>query len=607
MRPFRDLPIGHKLITLSVASSTLALVVCTGVFLTWTFVSLRTSIRTDLSLQADILADNTAAALAFNDPASADETVAALKASSNVDLACVYDLAGQLFASYLAQVPRLVCPARQPESGSALGGDVDFMRQVVFRERTYGTLYLRGNFGQVRERLAAQALAALGAIGVGVIAAILLSLRTQRVISEPIAELSSTAARISHAGDYSLRAVRRTDDEIGELVETFNGMVEEVARRDEQLRAASRLKDEFLAALSHELRTPLNAVLGWVQVLRATPYDPALASRAYASIERNARAQTTLIEDLLDISRIVSGKLQFKLETVDLVAVIEAALEVVRPAAEAKKIAIERLLPASPQIIIGDPNRLQQIAWNILSNAVKFTGAGGHIQVNLEPNADDIVLRVRDDGIGVAAEFLPHVFDRFRQADGSMTRPHGGLGLGLAIARELTELHGGRIVAESPGVGLGATLTVTLPRSATRPIAVTSSVPADDGRLDGLRLLVVDDDEDTRELARVVLVGAGATVMGAANAADALNLIRTGTVDVLLCDLAMPGIDGYELMETVRSGESNGARIPALAVSAHAGSVIEDRVRRAGFDAYVSKPYNFESLFLAIRGVVGKS
>jgi signal transduction histidine kinase/CheY-like chemotaxis protein len=597
MRNFRDLPIRRKLIVIGVAASGLALFVSGASLLISVFIGLRGGLWNELRVNGSIVADNLSAALAFDDRAIATETVGALHATPSVDVACVYDLKRELYASYRA--PNTAdCPAQPPSDGETIDNGLIIVRPVFYQiDRRLGTLFIRSNLTEVRRRFAAQVPAALVAMALGIAVAILLSARMQRFISEPIGDLSSTAAKISRAGDYSVRATKQGEDEIGQLVDTFNGMVAEIGRRDDQLRAASRLKDEFLAALSHELRTPLNAVLGWIQVLRVAPADAATTARAHESIERNARAQASLIEDLLDVSRIVTGKLHFTLEPVNLNTVIDAALEVVRPAADAKGITIHRELPASPQVITGDPNRLQQIFWNLLSNAVKFTGRNGHVDVSLRIDADTYRFEVKDDGIGIAPEFLPHVFDRFRQADGSLTRPQGGLGLGLSIARELTEMHGGRAEIASAGLGCGATFTVTLPRPATAPV---TAAPADTGEmtLHGLSLLVVDDDEDARELSAAALGSAGAAVHAVASADEALLILAEGRTDVLLCDLAMPGTDGYRLLEMIRSGRDDAIRqVPAIAVSAHgrerSGACAGQRlsgVRRQAVPARVTLP-----------------
>jgi len=597
MRRFRDLPIGQKLIVVGVAASILALFVSSVAVGSAAFVALRTDVRGDLQAQAQIVANNSSAAVAFQDVSTANQIIAGLQANRDIEMACLYDTAGKLFTSY--QRADGQCPAAPPPLATQIGRQVTVSLAVAEGEHRVGTLYVEGNLSQVRSRLTAQIVASVFGMVLGVIAAMLLSARIQRVIARPIQDLSSVAARISRGGDYSLRATKQGEDEVGQLVDTFNGMVAEIERRDDQLRSASRLKDEFLAALSHELRTPLNAVLGWVQVLRAAPADATTQTRAYESIERNARAQASLIEDLLDISRIVTGKLSFKSEPVDLIAVIDAALEVVRPAADAKSVTVTRHLLPSPQWVAGDPNRLQQIAWNLLSNAVKFSNMGGHVDVSLHADRQQYFFEVHDDGIGISAEFLPHVFDRFRQADGSMTRRHGGLGLGLAIARDLAELHGGSVTAESEGLGRGATFTVVIPRQGVHPAAPPETTSSHAHALDGVSVLVVDDDEDTREVLRAAVRAAGGDVETASSGEAALTALRDRPVDLILCDLAMPGMDGYDLMRRIRSSP-RGIAPAAVAVSAHAGTLAEARAREAGFQAFVAKPYSTDALFQAI-------
>jgi len=596
---FRDLPLGRKLIVVGAAASLLALVVSSIAVLVATFSSLRHSVRQELQVQAQIVADNSSAAAEFEDATSATQIIAALHANSDVELACLYTSAGALLGKYERSAD--TCPAAPPRDESVSGPVVRIVLAVVEKDRRTGTLFVQGNFHQVRTRLINQAVAGVMGIGLGVLAAILLSSRVQRVIARPIEDLSTVASHISSGGDYSLRATKHSEDEVGQLVETFNAMLAEIERRDEQLRAAGRLKDEFLAALSHELRTPLNAVLGWIQVLRSAPTDDATRKRAYESIERNARAQASLIEDLLDISRIVSGKLTLKSEPVDLTAVVDAALEVMRPAAEAKGITVVRSLLPSPQPLAGDPNRLQQIVWNLLSNAVKFSREGGQIAVTLSSQGAHYQLEVRDNGIGIAPEFLTHVFDRFRQADGSTTRQYGGLGLGLAIARELTELHGGTIRVDSDGLDKGARFTVELPHRNVYDAPPATPLTAADAKLEGLSVLIVDDDQDARDVMSEALRASGADVHTANSADTALNSIAARATDVILCDLAMPGVDGYELIRRLRVAGGPDRKPPAaVAVSAHAGAAVEARTRAAGFQTFVSKPYTVDALLLAI-------
>ncbi|MBI2203710.1 MAG: PAS domain S-box protein [Candidatus Rokubacteria bacterium] len=367
-------------------------------------------------------------------------------------------------------------------------------------------------------------------------------------------------------------------------------LIRERAAREEA-EAANRLKDEFLVTLSHELRTPLNAVLGWTSLLRHSLQDPE-AERALSTIERNARTLVQLIEDLLDVSRVITGKLRLEMRSVDLGRVVDAAVDVVRPTADAKGIALSTTTQPSVSPVAGDPDRLQQAVWNVLSNAVKFTPAGGRITVRVEQHGREVHAVVADTGQGIERDFLPHVFDRFRQADSSITRAQGGLGLGLAIVRHLVEMHGGRVTADSRGPGQGSTFTIALPvplAAGAPDVAPREPVAAGD-RLDGVRVVVVDDRADERELFRTILANRGADVRVAADVPEALAALAEFDAHVLVSDIAMPGEDGYVLLERVRRLAGPVGQVPAVAVTAHARMEDHDRAVRAGFDQYVPKP-----------------
>ncbi|MBI2217068.1 MAG: response regulator [Candidatus Rokubacteria bacterium] len=376
-----------------------------------------------------------------------------------------------------------------------------------------------------------------------------------------------------------------------------------------EVEAANRAKDEFLAVLSHELRTPLQPILGWVKLLRQQPVDAATIRRGLETIERNARMQAQIVEDLLDVSRVIAGKLRLELRPVSLVPVIDAVLDAVRQPAASKAIAIETAFPGGNPIIYGDANRLQQIVWNLVSNAIAFTPEHGRVSVRVERSATDACVHVIDTGEGIPAHFLPHIFERFRQADSTSTRRHGGLGLGLAIVRHLVELHGGTVRADSPGEGLGATFTVTLPL-VSQPAGLGTGVPAGTTpsaratgalSLAGLSILVVDDDADTCDLLSTVLGYYGADVRSASSAEEALRLVDERPPSVLVSDIAMPGIDGYELVRRVRAMEKErGWRIAALALTAHARASDTEQAFIAGFEAYIAKPVEPAELAQAI-------
>jgi len=388
----------------------------------------------------------------------------------------------------------------------------------------------------------------------------------------------------------------------------------ERAARTEAERA-SRMKDEFLATLSHELRTPLSAILGWSQILRSGKANNANIELGLETIERNAHAQLKIIEDLLDMSRIISGKVQLKVERVDLGAIVQAAVQTMTPAADAKNIRIFSTIDSPPHVIGGDSNRLQQIFWNLLSNAVKFTPTGGTIQLVVEKTGSHSEVRITDDGEGISAEFLPYVFDRFQQEDASITRRHGGLGLGLAIVKQLVELHGGNVLAESAGLGKGSAFIIQIPcappetkpvpQHQDRPLSRTPSsepteipTPID---LHGRKILVVDDEPDARHLTRQLLENLHATVFTSHSAKEGLEIFRQHKPDLLISDVGMPGEDGYSLIRKIRALSSvEGGTTPAIAVTAYARPEDRSRALAAGFQAHVTKPLDTHQLMREI-------
>jgi CheY-like chemotaxis protein/two-component sensor histidine kinase len=372
-----------------------------------------------------------------------------------------------------------------------------------------------------------------------------------------------------------------------------------------ELELANRAKDEFLATMSHELRTPLNAVLGWASILAKKPRSEALLEQGLEVIGRNARTQERLVSDLLDVSRIISGKLQLTLRDTEIGAVVNAAADVVKAAADAKGVRLAVEVHVDVGTIFGDPDRLQQVVWNLLTNAVRFTGRDGRVYVTAERTESGIRIRVEDTGAGIPRAHLPHIFERFRQVDSSTTRAHGGLGLGLAIVRHLVEAHGGSVEAHSDGPGQGAAFVVNLPaRAAVSTDArergpdssETRGAPVPD--LHDVRILVVDDDSDSLELLRLVLSGAGARVTAVRSAQDALD--ARGPFDLVISDIEMPEMDGYSLIRRVRSGD--GAReVPAIALTAHARAEDAQLAIRAGYQQHLRKPVEPAALLDAVK------
>ncbi len=366
----------------------------------------------------------------------------------------------------------------------------------------------------------------------------------------------------------------------------------------------SRLKDDFLATLSHELRTPLNAILGWTALLRKRQFEAGTVQRAVDVIERNAKAQAKLIDDMLDISRIVAGKLRLERQPVALPRLIERVVESFRPAAEQKGLAVDLKVDQNLPTVSGDPDRLQQVVANLISNAVKFTPNGGHVDVRLAQQGDAAVLEVADDGIGIPADFLPHAFDRFRQRDGTPTRAHGGLGIGLALARQLAELHGATLDVASAGPGRGAVFTLSVPLTVARDQhPKTGDLPfaAPAGSLANVRVLVVDDEPDAREVARQLLEDAGAVVATAVSARTALEQLGTFQPDVIVSDIGMPETDGHAFMRQVRAlAPQRGGQTPAIALTAYASPEDVRRARASGFQRFLAKPLDVGALTVAI-------
>jgi len=446
---------------------------------------------------------------------------------------------------------------------------------------------------------------------VPIIAIIFLTYQTYLKNIEAAATHAEQADR--HVEELSLyiNELKRSEEEREKIL-----LREQAARSEAE--AANRIKDQFLATLSHELRTPLTAIIGWAGLLRSQDFDGEMRTQALETVERNARTQAQLIDDLLDVSRIVSGKLLLDVKEVELDKVVANAINVVRPAADAKGIRITYDRESGRNFIKGDAARLQQIVWNLLSNAVKFTPEGRSVQIRLERIGAQIKLSVSDTGKGIAADFLPHVFDRFQQADSTTTRNYGGLGLGLAIVRHLVELHGGTVSAESAGEGLGATFSTTFPLLALSTEACGVGAAGGDSRdcktlnsrfrLEGLRVLVVDDEPDTRQVISAVISKSGAEVKTCASVPEALETLQRWKPDILMSDIGMPGEDGYSLIRKVRSlSVESGGLTPAAALTAYAREDDRRQALAAGFQMHVAKPIGSMELISTVAYLAGRA
>ena len=633
-RWFSRLPIHQKLVVTALAVSTAALAVASlGLLLIdiWLF---RATARDEVASLARLIAENTAAAVSFDDVEAARANLDSVGERPNVRRVCLYGADGTLFAGVSKPSVTPCGPARPTDVDSFVVIGVSAVR---WNDRELGSVYVERDLSDIGPRVLAFGATLLGLVILGAGVAMMVAHRIHRTISSPIAQLASAARDFDpNIERGAMAAVHVSEDEVGELVRAFGEMEQRVRESSRRLidsntalqtevdtrrrmqaerevllereREASRLKDEFLAAVSHELRTPLNAILGWLQVLSTAPPSEQTMAKALASVRRNAHAQNRVIEDLLDVSRIITGKLQLQLAAIDLRAVIESALETMVPTAIAKSIHIDSSVPSVACIVQGDYDRLRQIAWNLLSNAVKFTPPGGAIQLRLVATRDNFVLSVTDTGIGISAPFLPYAFDRFRQADGSTTRQFGGLGLGLAIVKELTDLHGGTVDVRSDGEGKGSTFILTLPRFMDRPsIDVTGATVDPLPRLDGVQVLAVDDNLDALDVAAAALSEVGAHVRQALCADDAITLWQLAPSDVVLCDLAMPSADGFELLRRLRRTDAAGERVPAIAVTAYASEHYRQSCLDAGFQAHVAKPYDTVELIKTVALAVERN
>jgi signal transduction histidine kinase/ActR/RegA family two-component response regulator len=632
---FRRLPIKQKLMLMIGATSIAVLLLSSIGYIVTDYYKARDDLRRQLTAQADVILKNSTAALEFLDRDAAQETLRTVAPNQHIHTACLYDSAGKLFSEYVNPLASSTCPTDPgPEGYRFVGDRLLIVSSIDLHGRRTGMLLLRSDLELLQTRLGAQLLVVgvLLLITSGV--ALLISSRLHSIVSAPLAALSRAATAVSVRGDYSIRASRTTDDELGELVDAFNGMLERIQLRERELsaanedlrnevverrraeqeraellvreREANRLKDEFLATLSHELRTPLNAILGWTRLLRTSAVPPSGTERALEKIERNAQVQSRLVEDLLEVSRITTGKLRLEVKAVDLIGIATTAIESIRPTAEARGVAIDRHFESSSLPTMGDPDRLQQVVWNLISNAVKFTPPGGSVVVGLRRDGTSDELSVSDTGIGIDPAFLPDVFDTFRQADASTTRNYGGLGLGLSIVRHIVELHGGEVRAHSEGVGKGARFIVRLPIGAVdrprdvRPAQSVASQRVAMPGLTGASIVVVDDDPDTREILRSVLESAGATVHLAASAAEGLSACLEKRPDALVSDIAMPGQDGYSLLQQL----GDDAPRATIALTAFAGPREQRRAAEAGFDRHMAKPFDAERLVQTLRDLL---
>ena len=570
-RSFRD-----KFTWLVTATSAAAILVVAIVLATANHLNLRRATFAALDAQVATTALNSGAPLVFGDRETASEVLAAFRAMPSVESATLYSASGTPFARYQRAAASDGLPV--PVAGTRL---VARVVPVQEKGQVLGRLQVVYDLSDLRRQLWNGVLLTALVVGLAILLAFLFSRYLAGLVTRPIAVLARTARRVSQSRDYSLRAstIGSGDDELGAFTDTFNQMLARIEQQDQDIKAsraqaeaASRMKDEFLATLSHELRTPMTPILGWAQILKRLVHDDAKLLQAAEVIERNALVQTRIIDDLLDMSRIVSGKIRLDIRGFDLREVVDAAVEAVSAAAAAR--GIQLVVSVDPDVppLRGDPERIQQVVWNLLSNAIKFT-SDGEVRLSAHLVGQQVQVVVADTGLGIAPQFLPHVFERFRQADSTATRAHGGLGLGLAIVKQLVELHGGTATVDSEGEGKGASFIITLPvvrgtRVAARPSKPGDSmgfIPGGSRPLSGLSVLVVDDEVDARDWIGQALADGGAQTCAVGSAAEALQRLPGFRPDVLVSDIGMPGTDGYALIRQVRAlAEDAGGGTPAM-------------------------------------------
>ena len=543
----------------------------------------------DLNTQAELLARTSAAALSFGDRETATKDLGVLKVRARVTAAAIYTREGELFATYRKPYAAPVeFPARPEADGYRIVGDELFIfRRVVEGDEAIGTIYLRALYEpweRLRNYLGILAAVMIASFGV----AALLSGWLQRRITQPILEVSRVAREVMEQRDYSLRARKVSDDEIGELVDSFNALLAETGRRAEALRESDRRKDEFLATLAHELRNPLAPLRNALEILRMPESNPAMREKARQMMERQLAQMVRLVDDLLDVSRITTGKLGIRRSLLEVQASIRDAVETVRPYIESRGHTLELQMPSQPLSIEGDRTRLAQIFANLLHNAAKYTGTGGYITLSLAHEGDEAVVRVRDNGIGLAPESLASIFDMFVQVDRSLERAQAGLGVGLTLSRQLVTLHGGSLGVKSEGAGKGSEFTVRLPMA-----GAALSAPDERGRRahpgQKRRILLADDNFDFANSLAEVLEARGHEVRVAHDGAEALAAAAGFNPDFAFLDIGMPKVHGYEVARRLRDMPATSECV-LVAVTGWGQEDDRRRAREAGFDRHLVKP-----------------
>ncbi|MBC7781105.1 MAG: response regulator [Proteobacteria bacterium] len=555
----------------------------------------------DLDTLADVLGAASAPALAFNDAREAQANLSLLRVRPSIMAGALYDNAGALYAVYSAE-PLNVASLPLPAAGSYLINRhrLVLSKAVFEKEERVGTLYLVAKYEAVDRLLDTGAI--VGVVVVfSLLVAALISAWLARTLSKPIIDITTASKRVLEDRNFSVRVSKTSEDEIGYLVDTFNAMLEEVGRRSAALEEADRKKDRFLAVLSHELRNPLNPIRNAVAVLRLAKSDPAKVTWAGEVIDRQARVLSRLLDDLLDVARITQDKIELRLQVIDIASAVAMASETARAGFEANRQSFEIALPDAPIYVHADPTRLAQVLSNILNNAAKYTDQGGTVRLSVRRTGADVVVSIKDSGVGIAPEDLSSVFDMFNQVAAQSSRAGGGLGIGLALVRALIELHGGTVSARSPGLGQGSEFVVTLPTvpAPAPPLPLPGAAAHSESQRKGLRILVADDVVDSRQSLSLALQASGHSVCTAADGAEAIQAALTVRPDVAILDIGMPGLDGYEVARRIREFDG-GRRVFLIALSGWGKREDIERAQAAGFDHHITKPADFAALMQRI-------
>ncbi|MCE9659802.1 MAG: response regulator [Burkholderiales bacterium] len=599
--------IRHKMMRVVMTTTLVALLLSAAALLVYELQNFRETRVEDLKTQADLVARASAAALVFDDPRVARENLQLLSLRPQIEAAAIYRADARLFALYTAPGQARAAPVLgDSREGYSFDAEHLMVRQRIEQNgELLGTIVLRAQYdllGRLRDYLAILALVTL----VSLLLASLVARRLQRSVTDPIVAVAEVAREVVQQRNYALRADKTTNDEVGALVEAFNDMLRELGGQAAALQAADRRKDEFLATLAHELRNPLAPIGNALVILSRDDADPALRQRMREIMQRQLKQMVRLIDDLLEVSRISTGRLELRMEPLDLVEVLQAAVEAVQPELRERGHALVASWPP-PTWVNGDRTRLAQVFVNLLNNAAKYTDRGGRIEIAWALGEAEVEVRVVDNGMGIAPAMQAEVFEMFVQVDKSLERGRAGLGVGLALSRQLVELHGGRIRLESRGLGQGSTFAVTLARMAgSAPVAsappATEAAPAAPRRL---RILLADDNADFADSLAHVLEASGHTVQVVYEGRAALAAARATRFDAGLFDIGMPGLNGYELAATLRA-ERGANELFLVALTGWGQTTDQERARTAGFDRHFVKPVDMAALIelLAERAAI---